>query len=63
MLGPTRESIWQSRVNSFIGLLFVGTCALWAATFVLRVTWGIDPLAQAFAATIQAETTVPAEMP
>ena len=43
--------------------MFVGTCALWAGIFIFQTTWGVNPLANAFAAAIQAETSLPAEMP
>ncbi len=48
-------SIWQSRVNSVIALLFVGSCALGALFLVWHVAYGENPLANAIAAEVQAQ--------
>jgi hypothetical protein len=51
-----RGSIWKSRVNSLIGSLFLGACALWAAIFMIELAWGVNPLAKAFASAISNHT-------
>ncbi len=63
MLDPIRGSVWKSRVNSVIGLMFVGSCAIWAGLVIVQAAWGTNPLANAFAAMVQAETQLPANMP
>jgi hypothetical protein len=37
-------NILLERVNSIVGCLFLGTCALWAAVFVWNVTTGSNPI-------------------
>lgn len=54
-----RGSIWKSRVNSIIGSVFLGSVALWAAIFMTELTWGINPVIEAFAATVEMRTTLP----
>ena len=56
MFDPIRGSVWKSRVNSFIGLLFVGSFGLWALVVVMQAGWGINPLVNSFSAIIEKET-------
>ncbi len=59
MFDPIRGSIWKANVNFFIGSLFLGSFALWAAIVIIQTAWGTNPIAKAFAATIYAETHLP----
>ena len=54
---PIRGPLLKSRVNSLIGSLFLGTCALWAATFIWDITTGDNPITHAIVATVGAETS------
>lgn len=54
-----RDSIWKSKVNSIVGILFLGTVALWAILFVANVTWGSDPLAEGLSKALERRTTLP----
>ena len=63
MVTLTRKSIWKVRVNAFLGSIFLGTCALWAALIMIQASWGINPVANAFASVVEAETQLPAEIP
>ena len=63
MVTLVRISIWKLRVNTFIGSLFLGTCALWAALIMIQASWGANPVANAFANVIKSETQLPAEIP
>jgi hypothetical protein len=63
MLKPIRGSVWKSRVNSFIGFMFVGSCAIWAGLVIVQAAWGTNPLANAFIAIVQAETQLPMQTP
>lgn len=59
MIDPIRGSIWQSNVNSAIGLLFVTSVALWAGTSIIETAWHINPVSQAFAAALSRELVTP----
>lgn len=56
---PIRGSLLRQRVNASLGSLFLLSFALWAALIMFEVRWGINPIANAFAATIVRETTLP----
>ncbi len=56
---PIRGSLWKQRVNTGLGTLFLSVCALWAATIMFEAQWGINPVANAFAATVARETVQP----
>ncbi len=58
-LDPIGQSVLRSNINTLIGLALVASCALWAATVITRAAWGINPIASAFAAAIDRETTLP----
>lgn len=49
---PIRRSLFNERVNTFLGVIFLGTCALWAALFVWNISTGSNPINHAFAAAI-----------
>ena len=55
---PIRGSIWKQKVNTYIGLAFIGTCALWAGLVVVQASSGENPLANAFASVIVQETSI-----
>ncbi len=59
MIESIRGSIWKSRINSLLGICFVGTCALWAATVIVQASWGVNPVTQAFAQVVERETRLP----
>jgi hypothetical protein len=59
MIESLRGSIWQSKVRSGLGILFLGTCALWAAVIIIQTAWGVNPIAQAFAKALDREVTEP----
>jgi len=44
-----RGSLLTERVNTLLGSVFLGTCALWAALFIWNVTSGSNPLDKAIA--------------
>jgi len=54
-----KSSIWKSRVNSGIGIMFLGTCALWAGLVIVRAAWGVNPVETAFAMAMTQETQAP----
>lgn len=53
---PIRASIWRSNVHTLIGIIFLSSCALWAATIIVQAAWGVNPVANAFASVIDRET-------
>lgn len=55
-MGDLRDSIWQSRVNSFLGILFIGSFAFGAGLLIWHAAYGENPVANAFAAEMAAET-------
>ncbi len=54
-----RGSLWQQRVNTGLGSLFLGSFALWAGLIMCEFAWGTNPIANAFSATIARETQLP----
>jgi hypothetical protein len=52
-----RESIWQSNINSIIGLALIAVCALWASLAIIQTSWHANPITSAFAAVIERETS------
>ena len=59
MRDPIRDSILRSNVNTVLALMFVGTFAFGAGLIIWHTALGTDPVEQAFAKTIVAETQVP----
>ena len=55
---PIKGSLFTERVNSWLGTLFLGSCALWAALFVWNVAAGNNPLDHAIAAAIEHEMSL-----
>lgn len=51
-------NIFREPVNSFIGAVFLGTCALWAALFMWNVSTGSNPLDRAILAAIESQMTL-----
>ena len=43
-----KEDILKAKVNSFIGILFVGSAALWAGIIIWQVAFDENPLVNAF---------------
>lgn len=54
-----RESIWRSDVNTALGMLFIGSCALWAGLAIIEASWHVNPLSTAFAKALDHEITLP----
>jgi hypothetical protein len=48
-------NIFEQPVNSLIGSIFLGTCALWGAIFVWNVTTGSNPIDHVIASVMFAE--------
>lgn len=51
-------NIFHSRVNSWLGCVFLGVCALWAAMFVSNVTSGSNPVSAAIVSAIAPQTSL-----
>ena len=51
-----KESIWKSNVNGFLSLVCVGCVALGAWLVILHVAFGADPIANAMAAQMSANS-------
>ena len=51
-----RDDIWHSKVDSIIGILFVGSFALGAVLIIWQAAFNENPLANAMAAEMTAET-------
>ena len=49
---PIKQSLFSERVNTWLGIVFLSTVALWAATFIWNVTTGTNPIEKAIAASI-----------
>jgi hypothetical protein len=49
-------SLFRAPVNAFLGSIFLGTCALWAAMFIWNVSSGDNPISQAIASAIEKQT-------
>ncbi|TSC69419.1 MAG: hypothetical protein G01um101456_198 [Parcubacteria group bacterium Gr01-1014_56] len=58
MLDPIRGSIWKSNVNSWLGTLFLASCALWAVVVIVQTAWGTNPVTNAFAAIIESQAEI-----
>ncbi|MBC7836754.1 hypothetical protein H7X87_03180 [Acetobacteraceae bacterium] len=59
MIDPIRGSVWRSNVHFFVGTIFLATCGLWAGLVMVQAAWGINPISQAFASTINSELQLP----
>jgi hypothetical protein len=59
MIESIKGSIWRSRVNSGLGILFLGSCMLWAIVVISQAAWHVNPVATAFAAMVDRETQLP----
>lgn len=51
-----RGSIWKSKVNSIVGMLFLGSVALWAILFVTNITWGTDAISDGLVKVVEARS-------
>lgn len=54
-----RGDILHSKVNAWLGILLIGSFVLGAGLIVWHMAFGADPLTDAFAAEIAAETQTP----
>ena len=59
MIDPIKGSILKSHVNSILGSLLLGSCALWAGMAIIQTAWLINPVTTAFAAMVEKGTTLP----
>jgi hypothetical protein len=50
---PIKGPLLQEKVNTLLGTIFLGTCALWAAIFILDVATGNNPIDKSIAAAIE----------
>ncbi len=55
--GSIRGSLYKERVNTFLGIIFLSTVALWAAMIVWNFTDGSNPIDQGIAAAIDREVS------
>jgi len=53
---PITGSLFNQRVNGFLGSLFLGTVALWAAMLIWNATQGSNPIERALANAVQSST-------
>lgn len=51
-----RSSVWQSKVNGFLSLVCVGCVALGARFIIWQVAFGVNPIANAMAAQMTADS-------
>ncbi len=58
-LDPIQTSILRSHVHTGLGMALLGACALWAVMVITETSWGVNPIAQAFASMVERETTLP----
>jgi hypothetical protein len=56
MFDPIRGSIWMSNVNTVLGTMLLASCALGASLLIIHSAYGVNPVAQAFAAVTSQET-------
>ena len=56
---PIRGSLLHQRVNSFIGIIFLATCALWAFMLIFNMTTGTNPITEGLGAAIANEVQLP----
>ena len=47
-----RGSLFKERVNTWLGIVFLSTCALWAALVVWNIASGDNPIDHTIAAAI-----------
>ncbi len=59
MIESIRGSIWKSKVNSGLGVLFLGVVALWAGSVIVQAAWGVSPVTKAFASVTNREIVLP----
>ena len=50
---PIKGSLFNQRVNTFLGTIFLGTVALWASMFVWNIAEGSNPIDRALTSAIQ----------
>ena len=56
-LDPLQSSILKSNINFYIGSTFLGTCALFAAVLMIEAGYGMNPIVEAFEATVYKQST------
>ncbi len=56
---PIRGSLFLSRVNTFLGIVFLSTVALGATVFIMHATNGSDPITEGLGTVIANETQLP----
>lgn len=54
-----KGSLFKERVNTWLGIVFISTCALWAAIFMWNVSTGDNPIDHSIAAAIDQEIIGP----
>ena len=50
-----KGSLFKERVNTWLGIVFIGTCALWASMFIWNISSGDNPIDHTIAAAIDQE--------
>ena len=50
---PIKRSLFGERVNSLLGIMFLGSCALWAMMIIWNVTNGDTPIDHALTRIIE----------
>jgi hypothetical protein len=48
-----RGNVLMAPINSILGTMFLGTCALWAAMFMWTLKTGTDPFSRIVNATVE----------
>lgn len=50
---PIKQSLFNERVNSFLGIMFLGSFALWASMLIWNATSGDTPIDHALTRIIE----------
>lgn len=63
MLDPIGTSVLRSNINSYLGMLLVGACALFAGIYILQAAFGYNPIVHAFETTVYRENFYTPSLP
>ncbi len=63
MLDPIGASVLKSKINSYLGMLFVGSFGLLASVVIIQAAFGYNPLTKAFENTIYRHSSYVPSLP
>jgi len=59
MMSPFQAEILKENINSWVGMVFIASCALGAGLLIWHTTYGENPLANALAVPLEQQFSTP----